>query len=125
MPNYCLFFSGEIQEDFELEEVKTAFKSYFNLSDDQIEEYFFGNEITIQSNLSQTDALLQMAAIEEMGGISYFLPLDDEIKLPENVESDRRTDQRRKGIRRASFRAGVYSDRRHGGDRRKSVYKYA
>ncbi|MCU7834851.1 MAG: hypothetical protein KZQ83_06285 [gamma proteobacterium symbiont of Taylorina sp.] len=121
---YQLFFSSDIQDDFDLEDVKTNFKSHLNLSDIQLKQYFSGTEITILSDLTQLETLTLLAELEELGGICYFLPIEENISLPDGVKSNRRKAPRRKRVRRHSYRAGLHSDRRSGGDRRKSVYKY-
>jgi len=120
MPHYCLYFTGECHEEFTLDTVKSNFKNHFDLTEAQIEEYFSGNEIILDSNLNQLEALNRVVEIEELGGICYFLPLEDELSLPEGIITDRRKEQRRKRSRRASYRAGIHSDRRHSRDRRKA-----
>ena len=119
MSHYCLFFTGECHEEFALETVKSNFKSHFNLTDTEIEEYFSGNEIILESDINQLEALSKVVEIEELGGICYFLPLEDELSLPEGIITDRRKDQRRQRTRRAIYRSGIHADRRHGLCRRK------
>ncbi len=120
MAHYSLFFSGEIHDEFSLETVKSNFKSLFNLSESQVEQCFSGKEILIKSNLNQTEALNLVVEIEEIGGVCYFLPLEEELSLPKGILIDRRKAQKRQRNRRASYRAGIHSDRRHGLDRRKA-----
>ena len=113
MSNYCLFFAGEIHDDFSLDEVKSAFKSRFNLSDAKVEKYFSGKEIIIKKSISQMDALTLIAEIEEIGGICYFLPLEEELQLPEGIKIDRRIrHDRRRRDRRNAYRGSLFSDRR-------------
>jgi len=116
--NYNIFFSGEICENFELESVKSSFKSYLNLSESQTEQYFSGTEVILQKNLSQIDALNLITKLDDIGGVCYFLPIDNKISLPDDIISDRRINTRRKVIRRINYRAGDHSDRRYGFERR-------
>ena len=119
MPNnYNLFFSGEICEGFELESVKSSFKSYLNLSEFQTEQYFSGSEIILQKNLSQIDALNLIVKLDAIGGVCYFLPVVNKISLPDGLISDRRNNTRRKVVRRINNRAADHSDRRYGFERR-------
>ena len=103
-----------------MDEVKLNFKSHFNLSDIQLEEYFSGKDITIKCNINQIDALTLVAEIEELGGVCYFVPVEKELKLPEEIIIDRRSRlERRIRDRRAAYRSDLTTDKRQR-QRRKS-----
>lgn len=120
MSRFNLIFAGEIAHDFEPDAVKQNFKSYFHLSDVQVKYIFSGKEIILKKNLTQEQALNYALKIDEIGGVTYFEPVND-VKLPEGVTEDRRKDQRRKRAdRRKIFRAGISADRRVHCDRRKN-----
>jgi hypothetical protein len=123
MTRFNLVYSGEISEDFELEQVKQNFKNYFRLSDDKIDLIFSGKTITLKKALVQEKALEFAIKIDELGGVSYFEPINDDIVLPAGVYIDRRKAERRiKKDRRKTYRAGINTDRRVHADRRASSY---
>jgi len=117
---FNLLFAGEINEDYELEVVQNNFQEFFHLTDVQTKYIFSGKEIILKKNLTQEKALEYALKIDEIGGISYFIPVTAELNLPPGVFKDRRIAERRKrSDRRNGYRAGISADRRMKADRRK------
>ena len=122
MSKFNLIFAGEISEGFEPEQVKQNFKEKFHLTDVQTKYIFSGKEIILKKNLTQMEALEFALSIDDIGGVSYFEPIKDDIHLPPGVTEDRRKGERRKrSDRRKGYRAGINADRRIHRDRRKQV----
>ena len=118
MSQFYLLFSGEISEEFESNLVRSNFKNHFQLSELQVEHYFSGHEVIIQSDLTQVEALELAMQIDKLGGVTYLIPAENEILLHDGVIIDRRKKQRRKIIRRSGYRAGINANRRMLFDRR-------
>ena len=113
MTLYHLLFSGEISDGFDIRIVKSNFKLHFQLSETQIDEYFSGHEVTIKNDLTQVEALELALQIDKLGGVSYLIPIEDEILLPDGITADRRKECRRIQFdRRTGHRAGINADRR-------------
>lgn len=121
MSQFHLLFSGEISEEFETNLVRSNFKNHFQLSDLQIEDYFSGHEIVIESDLTQVEALELAMQIDKLGGVCYLIPEENKIVLHDGVIIDRRKKQRRKIMRRNGYRAGINADRRMLFDRRHKI----
>lgn len=121
MSQFHLLFSGEISEEFETNIVRSNFKNHFQLSELQVEHYFSGHEVIIQSDLTQLEALELAMQIDRLGGVSYLIPAENKIVLDDGVIIDRRKKHRRKIRRRNCYRAGINSDRRMLFDRRHKI----
>lgn len=113
MANYRLLFLGEINDSFQLDTVRHKFKNYFKLTEIQTRYIFSGKEVVLKKNLSQQSALQYAMKIDAMGGITYIEAMPVDIFLPEKIEYDRRTGERRlRMVRRHQVRAGLSMDRR-------------
>ena len=120
MAKFHLLFSGEINDEFELEVVKKNFKNYFHLTDLQINYIFSGKEIILKKNLTQKKALQFALQFDKLGGISHFVSIAKEIYLPLGIAENRRKRVRRKITeRRKHYRAGIITNRRLNIARRK------
>ncbi len=120
MNKYCVVFLGEKADSYQLAAVKINFKRFFKLTDVQTEHFFSGKEIFLKKNITQEEALKLALTIDDMGGISYIEPIASTLKLPDGLTQDRRIkDRRTLQDRRRYSRAGIHSDRRFHGKRRK------
>lgn len=121
MSKYCLIFSGEITNSFNINEVKRHFKNRFKLTELQLKLIFSGKSIILKKNMTQQKVLQFAATIDKMGGISYIESMDKTSPLPHGISCDRRLNQRRIKIygRRRQKRGGLLSSRRKKQERRR------
>lgn len=119
MSNYYLSFSGEINNQLSLEQVKLNFKNKFKLTELQLVHVFSGKNMVLKKNLTQAEVLYYIAEIDKLGGISYIETMNKTV-LPSGIDSDRRYNQRRIRLngRRNTQRDSFLSNRRNSLERR-------
>ena len=113
-PLYQITFAGALTGEFDLATTKQQFQKLFKVSPKQLERLFFGNEVIIKSNITESTAMSFAIKITEAGCECSIEPMpdaDDPTLDPDFV--DRRTGGERRGRFRRGPRAGaIVPDRR-------------
>lgn len=116
---FRVVFAGNITGDFSLEKTKRRFGRAFHLPADRVERIFNGREVTLKSNMNESEAMDFAVKLAEIGCETYI-----EL-VPTGNEEEQDYVEKRKTIRRIRFRRGprpgaIVPDRRRLISRRKS-----
>ncbi len=81
---YKILFKGNVEDSFNLDEVKKRTQIIFKLSDDKLEQFFSGKQFTLKENISLEDAKHYEEKLKNLGLITIVEPIDNVLSNNDN-----------------------------------------